>query len=185
MTTPEIPPLTRARAGELARVVLVSFLFTFIATRVLVFLIMSRALPDLYVHVGGTHVHHLNFGIVLLSATGAWLIFRRPAGREFSLAAIVYGIGLGLTFDEFGMWLHLGGDYWQRSSFDAVVVVAGLLSLIAFAPAWRRFRPRHWITALLLGLAVAAFAYGAVVTVRHAAQRIGPVLHRIEQSNPT
>jgi hypothetical protein len=28
---------------------------------------------------------------------------------------------MALTFDEFGMWLHLGGSYWQRASFDAVV----------------------------------------------------------------
>ena len=32
---------------------------------------------------------------------------------------------MGLTFDEFGMWLHLGGGYWQRASYDAVIVILG------------------------------------------------------------
>jgi hypothetical protein len=34
---------------------------------------------------------------------------------------------MALTFDEFGMWLHLGGSYWQRASIDASIVVAALL----------------------------------------------------------
>ena len=37
----------------------------------------------------------------------------------------MYGVGLALTFDEFGLWFHLGGSYWQRASFDAVVVIGG------------------------------------------------------------
>jgi hypothetical protein len=45
---------------HLARLTFVAFLFTFIASRVLVILIMSRRLPDLFLHLGGTHVHHLN-----------------------------------------------------------------------------------------------------------------------------
>ena len=32
---------------------------------VLVLLILTRALPDLYLYVGQTHVHHLNYGIFL------------------------------------------------------------------------------------------------------------------------
>jgi hypothetical protein len=84
-------------------------------------------IPDFYVHVGGTHVHHLNFGIVLLSAVGALLLFAAPTGRALDLTALAYGVGLALTFDEFGMWLHLGGSYWQRASFDAIIVVGSVL----------------------------------------------------------
>jgi hypothetical protein len=173
-----------ADAIHAARWTLVAFLFTFVAARMLVFLIMSRTIPNFYVYLGGTHIHHLNFGIVLLSLVGAWLLFRRPRGKQMSLAAAVYGIGLALTFDEFGMWLHLGGNYWQRASFDAVVVVAAILGLIAFAPAIERFRPHHWVTAVLLALAVSAFAYGLVVSLRYAGQRMSPMIHRIEQTNP-
>ena len=122
------PPSTHG----LARLVLASFLFTFIAARILVIFIMGGKLPpELFFHVKGTHVHHLNYGIFLLSICGGYLIFARPMGKRLSFAAILYGIGLALTFYEFGMWLHLGGPYWQRASFDAVVTIEALLALIA------------------------------------------------------
>jgi hypothetical protein len=34
---------------------------------------------------------------------------------------------LGLTFDEFGMWVRLQDDYWVRQSYDAVIIVTLLL----------------------------------------------------------
>ena len=55
----------------------------------------------------------------------------------------MYGVGLALTFDEFGLWFHLGGSYWQRASFDVVVVIAGLLGLVMVAPAWKHLRPHQ------------------------------------------
>jgi hypothetical protein len=151
--------IDESRLRRLARPILVAFLFTFMAARILVFLIVSRRVPDLYLHLGGTHVHHLNYGIFLLAGVGAYLLLGYPAARGLLWAAIVYGIGLALTFDEFGMWLHLGGSYWQRASFDAVVVIAGLLTLAAVAPALPRFRPHHWATAALLAVAAAIFGY--------------------------
>lgn len=175
---------SRERNTRLARLILVTFLFTFITARTLVFLIMTRVISDLYVHVRGTHVHHLNVGIFLLSFVGAWLLLRRPSEREMPVAAAVYGVGLALTFDEFGMWLHLGGSYWQRASFDAVTVVAALLALVAFAPSIKRFRPRHWVTAILLACALVVFAYGLLRSFRYADERIAPAIHRMEQAAP-
>ena len=169
---------------RLARLVLASFVFTFTISRILVILIMSRRIPDLFLHAGNTHVHHLNYGIFLLSGVGYFLIFSRPAGRWLNIAAVIYGIGLGLTFDEFGMWLHLGGSYWQRASFDAVVVVAGLLALIAFAPSLKRFRPRHWITAVVMALVLLVFAALLVRSVQKAGRHYLPKLIEIEQAGP-
>src|ERR1700736_3232503 len=111
----DLPTYTPVRPSNVvyrAREVLAAFLFTFIAARVLVYLIMAHKLPNLYAHVGGTHVHHLNYGIFLLTFVGAYLIFAPPRGAMLSLTSILYGIGLGLTFDEFGMWLHLDTTYW-------------------------------------------------------------------------
>src|SRR5687768_14604617 len=134
-------PVVRRQGGSeesqsrrLARPILVAFLFTFIAVRVLVFLIVSRRIPDVYLSLGGTHVHHLNYGIFLLSGIGAYLLMGHPGPRGLRWSSVLYGIGLALTFDEFGLWLHLGGSYWQRASFDAVLVVAALLGLAAIAP---------------------------------------------------
>jgi len=166
-----------------ARHILVPFILTFVSSRVLVFLIVARRIPDLYLHLGGTHVHHLNYGIFLLAAVGAYLLFARPNARLLRGVAAVYGVGLALTFDEFGLWFHLGGSYWQRASFDAVVVVAGLLGLVAVAPAWHHFRPHHWATAALLVVAVSIFGVALVDSFDYADQLLLRI-QIIEQSQP-
>ena len=163
--------------------ILASFVFTFIAARVTVFLIVSRRLPDLYLHVGGTHVHHLNYGIFLLSVVGGYLLLGRPTERRLIGSALAYGIGLALTFDEFGMWIHLGGSYWQRASFDAVVVIAGLLGLIVVAPRISQFRPQHWTTAAALVVAMLVFVVMLVTSFKYA-DRLLLRVQVIEESRP-
>ena len=172
-------------ADHTARRILAVFLLTFLASRVLVLLIMLRWTPDLFLHLGGTHVHHLNYGIFLLAAVGGFLLIMRPAGRWFIAATYVYALALALTFDEFGMWLHLGGGYWQRASFDAILVIASLLGLIAVAPALRRFRPRHWYVAIALGLLTVLFAVLAIHALGRAESDWDPVLERIERRGPS
>ncbi len=166
-----------------ARLVFFTFLLTFISARLITFLIMAHRLPDVYLHVGGTHVHHLNYGIVLLAVVGAYLLFAPVSGAGTTVACIGYGIGLALTFDEFGMWLHLGGGYWQRASFDAVIVLAALLGLASFAPPLRLWRPRHLATALFTLAAVLIFYLMLAESFRFAA-RVQPRLERLERTAP-
>ncbi len=155
----------------LARKVWGAFAFTFVISRILVFLSMSGRMPDIHPQLGGTRLHHLNYGIFLLAGVGAALLFSRPTGRWLSATAILYGVALALTFDEFGMWLHLDTDYWQRVSFDAVVVVGALLGLVATSPALRQFRPRHWATAIAL---IATLALFGIVLLRSPSVRPSP-----------
>ena len=132
----------------LARRVLLSFMLTFITARLVSVLMLLPQVPDIYLYVHDIHIHHLNYGIFLLAGVGAYLLFSsKPATPP---AAVIYGIGLGLTFDEFGMWLHLNGDYWQRASFDAIVVLAAALGLAGFAPPMRPWRPRLLVAVLLI-----------------------------------
>ncbi len=127
-------------------------------------------------HLGGTHVHHLNYGIFLLSVVGGYLLLARPKAKGLWWACNLYGIGLALTFDEFGMWLHLGGSYWQRASFDAVVVLGAFLGLIVLAPHLSRFRPHHWFTAGALVLAMLIFG----VTLADSFHYAHRMLYRIQ-----
>jgi hypothetical protein len=153
------------------------------AARIIVFLILARRIPDLYLYVGGTHVHHLNYGIFLLSGVGAYLLLARPANQSLRWISWLYGIGLALTFDEFGMWLHLGGSYWQRASFDAVVVIAAFLTLLVVAPRFSTFRPHDWLTAGALVVVLLLFGVMLVGSFRYAQN----VLYRIqilEQTQP-
>ncbi len=177
-TTASISP------SRLARWVLTSFLLTFMIVRILVYLIMSRRLPDFYVQMGGTHVHHLNFGIVLLAVIGAILLFRRIEGNRLLTVAAVYGVGLALTFDEFGMWLHLGGSYWQRASWDAVAVVGGLLALMVVAPRFRQWRVSQRWTVFVLVLLLAVFSLTLTESILRWQRTIGPKLMQIEDSGP-
>ncbi len=185
MATPaDTSALERPDKTQLARIVFFVFLLTFMLARIVVFLIMSRRIPDLYLHLGGSHIHHLNYGIFLLAGLGAFFLFGKPEGRGLQAAAVVYGIGMALTFDEFGMWVRLGGSYWQRASVDAIGVVAALFGLIAYAPAVKKFRLRHWSRVIILVAALATFSILLAESFKYAHRVIGPKLYQIEATSP-
>jgi len=170
---PGAPPGDAAKleSARLARLALFAFIITFILARIMVLLIMERRVPNLYFFLRGTHVHHLNYGIFLLAGVGAFLLLRLPSGKSLRGGALAYGIALALTFDEFGMWLHLGGSYWQRASVDAIIVVAAILALLGYASALREFRARHVRASIALALAVVVFG----VVLYDASMKIGKV----------
>ena len=175
--------ITRETAHKLARFSLFSFILTFILARIFVFLIMAKAMPNMYCFVQGTHVHHLNYGIFLLSATCGYSVFRRPVGRKAEITALVYGVAMGLTFDEFGMWLHLGGNYWQRASVDAVIVVAALFGLVAFARTLERFEARHFWSFIVLLAVLAGFSVVLYTTGNRLGDVVGPRLNDLEAAS--
>jgi hypothetical protein len=81
---------------------------------------------------GGTHVHHLVWGILLVIVAGYVGIALEPDSPWREIVAVAFGIGLGLTLDEFALWLNLEDVYWTekgRESIDAVIVAAALLTL--------------------------------------------------------
>jgi hypothetical protein len=175
--------LHRETAHKLARFALFSFLVTFILSRVFVFLIMSRLMPNLYCFVQGTHVHHLNYGIFLLATVAGFSVFRRPTGRAAEVTALLYGVAMGLTFDEFGMWLHLGGSYWQRASVDAVIVVGALFGLVAFARTLKRYERHHFW--LFLVAMVVVLGFGAVIYIagNRLGEMVGQPLRELESAS--
>ena len=78
------------------------------------------------VEVGGTHIHHLVWGILLILICGYLGAVERPDDPWQHIAIIGFGIGAGLTMDEFALWLNLRDVYWEkqgRRSIDAVIVV--------------------------------------------------------------
>ena len=175
----------RETTHRLARRSLFAFLVTFLLARIDVFLIMSGSIPNLYLFMHGTHVHHLNYGIFLLSVTAGYAIFRRPVGRAAEATALAYGVALALTFDEFGMWVRLDGStYWQRASIDAVGVLAAVPGLFAYAPAMKRFRPHHWWSAALLVVLVPLFFGMMIYSSQYAQQQLGPWFDQLEARQP-
>ena len=173
----------RETAHRLARRALFGFIVTFILARVFVLLIMSKRMPNFYFFLHGTHVHHLNYGIFLLATVGGYSVFRRPVGRAAEITALLYGVAMGLTFDEFGMWLHLGGSYWQRASVDAVIVVAALFGLVAFARTLERFEARHFWSFIVLLAVLAGFSVVLYTTGNRLGDVVGPRLNDLEAAS--
>jgi hypothetical protein len=169
-----------ATPHQLARRALLAFLLTFMLARTVVFLIMSRRIPNMYLFLSNTHVHHLNYGIFLLAGVSAYLLFRAPRGAAACRAALAWGVAMALTFDEFGMWLHLGGSYWQRVSVDATVVVAALLALIAYARSIRRFESHHVKAFAALAVALLLFAVALFDASERIGNLAGPPLRALE-----
>ncbi len=88
---------------------------------------------------GGLHIHHLVFGIVMMMVAGFVAFAVQPYSPWFEIAAGLFGVGMGLTLDEFALWLYLDDVYWSeegRSSVDAVVFAAiiGGGYIVGFTP---------------------------------------------------
>jgi hypothetical protein len=131
-----------------------AFLVTFLGVRILVSLITHHIGPFHWVMVGGRHIHHLVWGILILLFIGyGWLLDlgrkHTPLSIFFSrLMAVSYGAGAALTLDEFALWLNLDPQaYWTsqgRSSIDAVIFFAGLLAAGAWGAPFFRGLKRLW-----------------------------------------
>ena len=87
------------------------------------------------------HIHHFVPGIVIAFGSGTGAIVTRDEGLE-PILAVPFGVGMGLTLDEFALWLELKDVYWEkggRKSVDAMIIAAGLagVALVSFS-AWVR-----------------------------------------------
>ncbi|HEY1489997.1 MAG TPA: hypothetical protein VGF90_03060, partial [Verrucomicrobiae bacterium] len=119
----------------------------------------------------------------LLSVVAGYSVFRRPAGRAAEITALLYGVGMGLTFDEFSMWLHLGGSYWQRASVDAVIIVSAFFALVAFARTLKRFEKRLFWAFIVLLIALTGFGIVIYTAGNHIGDVMGPTLQDLESAS--
>lgn len=111
-----------------AMLVLIAFLVSFAFIRTSARMIRSprfRWWPGNVETGGGLHIHHLVWGISLLLVSGFVAFATALASPWAQITAIGFGIGAGLTLDEFALWLHLEDVYWARegrASLDAIVL---------------------------------------------------------------
>ena len=111
---------------------LVSFGFIRLSTR----LMRSPRVPwwpGSVVSEGGVHVHHLVFGIVLMMVAGTVSFAGFATNPWYEICAAAFGVGMGLTIDEFALWVYLDDVYWAkegRVTIDATVLAAAFLGLV-------------------------------------------------------
>ena len=159
---------------ESAFLVLLAFLLTFLFIRTSARLIRDPRVtwwPG-NVEVGGVHIHHMVWGILLLLLSGFTAFVTDLYAPWWQITAIAFGIGAGLTLDEFALWLRLSDVYWSeegRESIDAVIVAALVAGLVVLG-----LQPFDLdetgsvlgtiaVTAVVVALAAIAFAKGRIL----------------------
>jgi hypothetical protein len=89
--------------------------------------------PGSVVSDSGVHLHHLVFGIVTMMIAGTLGFAALGHSPYAEICAFAFGVGAGLTIDEFALWVYLDDVYWAeegRSSIDATVIAAAAMFLI-------------------------------------------------------
>jgi len=122
--------------------VLVGFILSFAFIRMSTRLMRSPRVPwwpGSVVSESGVHLHHLVFGIVTMMISGALGIAALGESPYAEICAFLFGVGAGLTIDEFALWVYLDDVYWAeegRASIDATVIAAAgmMLVLLGFSP---------------------------------------------------
>jgi hypothetical protein len=116
--------------------VLVGFILSFSFIRMSTRLMRSPRVPwwpGSVVSESGVHVHHLVFGIVTMMIAGVVGFTVLGESPYVEICALAFGVGMGLTIDEFALWVYLEDVYWAeegRSSIDATVIAASAIGLI-------------------------------------------------------
>jgi hypothetical protein len=116
--------------------VFVGFILSFSFIRMSTRLMRSPKVPwwpGSVVSESGVHVHHLAFGIVAMMIAGAVGFTAMGEQPWTDVCAFAFGVGMGLTIDEFALWIYLDDVYWAeegRSSIDATVIAASAMFLV-------------------------------------------------------
>ncbi|MFJ8029413.1 hypothetical protein [Streptomyces sp. NPDC096032] len=118
---------------------LTAFVVTFLVTRVITRMIRAGRGPFGNVKAGGLHIHHVVPGVLLTVVGGFGAVASDRHGAGGAVAAVVFGMGVGLVLDEFALILHLDDVYWSaegRKSVEVVVLTAALVLLLlaGFSP---------------------------------------------------
>ena len=104
-------------------------------------------LSDIY--IGGVHVHHQVWGILLVLVSGMLQFRYSPESPWAEVLAALFGAGAALTLDEFALWFHLDDVYWGpegRKSIDAILLggALGVVLLMQASPLGERADITDW-----------------------------------------
>jgi len=140
-------------------IILSSFTVTFLIARLFVAILNADINPVCQLWVKGYRIHHFFVGIGLLAIAG-WLGHINGGSRSIitKVSAGIYGTGMGLVADEFGLLLTFG-DYWAEQSYIFFVLISLLLLIALLEEAYKLFKTANK-TAKNLNSMVITFIYG-------------------------
>lgn len=132
-----------SKRKEIPFIIFFFFLVSFSCARLVAYMIHADIVPDFLpfignVYIRGHHIHHFNFGIWIVILAG-FISLIDSARAHARKAAVLFGAGLGLIMDEFGMLITLEDVYWTtRMGYDAVIVTSLiLLNIVYFGRFWK------------------------------------------------
>ncbi len=119
------------------------------ALAVAVTVVLARWLNYIYPRthlplIPGMRIHHYVFGIFILTVAGYLALLFKGRRATFAIS-LLYGLGVGLTFDEFGFWFNpprvvmAGGTRWQ---YTGILVITSFFVVTAVLRQLGTKRPR-------------------------------------------
>ncbi len=140
--------------------VLVGFILSFAFIRMSTRLMRSPKVPwwpGSVVSDSGVHLHHLVFGIVTMMIAGTLGFAAHGESPWAEICGFLFGVGAGLTIDEFALWVYLDDVYWAeegRSSIDATVIAAAAMGLVVMGvnPLDTGTDSEGWLALIVSGL---------------------------------
>jgi hypothetical protein len=140
--------------------VLVGFILSFAFIRMSTRLMRSPKVPwwpGSVVSDSGVHLHHLVFGIVTMMIAGTLGFAAHGESPWAEICGFLFGVGAGLTIDEFALWVYLDDVYWAeegRSSIDATVIAAAAMGLVVLGvnPLDTGTGSEGWLALIVSGL---------------------------------
>jgi hypothetical protein len=162
---------------------LIGFVVAFAVTRTITRRLHARRAADSAgrrrllrdAHVGGVHVHHQVWGILLVLLAGLLQFRYAPGSPGVEILAAAFGAGAALALDEFALWFHLEDVYWTeegRKSIDAILLAGVLAVSLLFQTSplglTEADEPSHWayagVLAVHLGLSIVCLLKGKLAT---------------------
>jgi len=119
-------------------IILFSFIISFLIARAFVVLLNAPINPAYQLWLKGYRIHHFFYGIGVL-IIGGWLGHIRNGRLLTKISASLYGIGVGLIVDEFGLLLTFG-DYWAAQSYLFFVVISVFFLITLVSEAYSQFK---------------------------------------------
>lgn len=119
------------RREETPFLIFLSFAVSFAVTRV------YATVYEPVLDIGDYTFYHLYLGVALIIVAG-WLAINYKDRDLTRVNALIFGVGLGVFFDQIGFMLTHFEDYWAGVTYSVVILVSlVLLNVVYFSDFWR------------------------------------------------